>query len=463
MGSVDPWIANANTVPPDAGVEQRAEPTIIVNIPSTQRNLLDELQGIDMSSSAFPQPPQQALQLQGAEGLSGPVASGAGTRAGEPTQPSGPIPLATINGAGGTTGMPSIFGNTRPGHSHSQGQGWGGSSLSTPSLWSSVNNAMNNLGDLGGGGSGNGTIPPQEPAVTGGKAMSAKEKLILQVMEEMEIGRDVAVEIVGEEEEEEEEVDEVTKVVLIPKAQDKSKDFADIFADETIEPLELKLRNIMDAQLNTTRLVAERGKVATDQFTLGIFRQRDINDRPHTVYAVDTNESAISDFLRSASFQFSGFDFSGATFDSWLQTIDRVKFSGTTYAAKFGPFPFVMNEEKFTKYKNAFKIYGAVTHYIFYANRSIVVGFALEGKPPPTRRLKISLVDKGTYMGNLHPIHDIKLLGAPCCASCPAIFDGAHLPECEANKLKAADLAKLRKKRVFQAETRAKREAEPGE
>jgi hypothetical protein len=49
-------------VPPDAGVEQRAEPTITINIPSTQRNLLDELQGIDMSSSAFPQPPQQALQ-----------------------------------------------------------------------------------------------------------------------------------------------------------------------------------------------------------------------------------------------------------------------------------------------------------------------------------------------------------------------------------------------------------------
>ena len=113
--------------------------------------------------------------------------------------------------------------------------------------------------------------------MTGGKAMTAKEKLILQVMEEMEVARDVAVEIVGGEEEEEDEVDEVTKVVLIPKAQDKNKNFADIFADETIEPLELKLRNIMDAQLNTTRLVAERGKVATDQFTLGIFRQRDVN------------------------------------------------------------------------------------------------------------------------------------------------------------------------------------------
>ena len=44
-----------------------------------------------------------------------------------------------------------------------------------------------------------------------------------------------------------------------------------------------------------------------------------------------------------------------------------------------------MNEAKFAKYKGAFKIYGAVTHYIFYANRAIVVGFALEGKTPPTR------------------------------------------------------------------------------
>ena len=145
------------------------------------------------------------------------------------------------------------------------------------------------------------------------------------------------------------------------------------------------------------------------------------------MYAVDTDEPAISDFLRVASFQFMGFDFHGATFESWLSSIDRVKFSGNTYAVRFGPFPFVMNEEKFAKYKSAFKIYGAVTHYIFYANRSIVVGFAPEGKAPPTRRLKISLIDKGMYMGNLHPIYDIKLLGAPCCASCPAIFDGAHL------------------------------------
>ena len=83
-------------------------------------------------------------------------------------------------------------------------------------------------------------------------------------------------------------------------------------------------------------------------------------------------------------------------------SIDRVKFSGNTYAVRFGPFPFVMNEEKFAKYKSAFKIYGTVTHYIFYANRAIVVGFDLEGKEPPTRRLKISLIDKGVYLGHFH-------------------------------------------------------------
>ena len=81
--------------------------------------------------------------------------------------------------------------------------------------------------------------------------MSAREQLIFQVMEVMEVERDVAVEIVGGEEEEGEEMGEFTKVVLIPKVQDKKKNFADIFADETIEPLELKLRKIMDAQLNT--------------------------------------------------------------------------------------------------------------------------------------------------------------------------------------------------------------------
>ena len=60
---------------------------VVVNVPSAQRNLLDELQGIDMTASAFPQPPQQALQLQGATGLSGLVASAAQAQADKHAQP----------------------------------------------------------------------------------------------------------------------------------------------------------------------------------------------------------------------------------------------------------------------------------------------------------------------------------------------------------------------------------------
>ena len=52
-------------------------------------------------------------------------------------------------------------------------------------------------------------------------------------------------------------------MVLIPSAQDNKTLFTTIFDDTTIEPLKIKLRSIMDAQLNTTHLVAERGKVAT--------------------------------------------------------------------------------------------------------------------------------------------------------------------------------------------------------
>ena len=121
-----------------------------------------------------------------------------------------------------------------------------------------------NLGDLGSGDKTkeSNRVNVREPAVTGGAAMSEKEKLIYKVMEEMECSREDAVEIVGGEEEEEDEF-EVVQVVLIPTISDKKTSFATIFDDTTIEPLELKLRLIMEGQLNTARLVAERGKVNT--------------------------------------------------------------------------------------------------------------------------------------------------------------------------------------------------------
>ena len=117
-----------------------------------------------------------------------------------------------------------------------------------------------NLGDLSDGAKAKDSNSANlREAVGGGPHLSAKEKLILQIMEEMEVDRDVAVEIVGGEEEEDEE-NEVIQVVLIPSTSDNKTLFTAISEDTTIEPLETKLRSIMDGQLNTTRLVAERGK-----------------------------------------------------------------------------------------------------------------------------------------------------------------------------------------------------------
>ena len=124
-------------------MEQRAEPSIVVNAPPAQRNLLDELQGIDMTAPAFPHPPQQALQLQGVAGLSELVASAAQAQADKQALPSGKIPLAAAAGKEGSVATASIFSKAL---SHTQPQGSG--SLSTPSVWSSASMNVINLGDL---------------------------------------------------------------------------------------------------------------------------------------------------------------------------------------------------------------------------------------------------------------------------------------------------------------------------
>ena len=148
--------------------------------------------------------------MQGTTDLAELVAPAERAQADEHAQPRGLPPSTAAAGKEGSVATASIF---TKGISHTQPLG---GSLSTPSVWSSASMNVINLGDLGNGGktkeSNTGNI--REPAVTGGAAMSEKEKLIYKVMEEMECSREDAVEIVGGEEEEEEEF-EVVQVVLI--------------------------------------------------------------------------------------------------------------------------------------------------------------------------------------------------------------------------------------------------------
>ena len=95
----------------DAEVELRTEPSIVINIPPAQRNLLEELQGVDMTAAAFPQPPQQGLQLQGPTDLSELAASAARAQADKHAQPPGLFPSAAAAGKDGSVATASIFSN----------------------------------------------------------------------------------------------------------------------------------------------------------------------------------------------------------------------------------------------------------------------------------------------------------------------------------------------------------------
>ena len=116
------------------------------------------------------------------------------------------------------------------------------------------------------------------------------------------------------------------------------------------------------------------------------------------------------------------------------------------------------------KYASQLKMYGAMTNIVTYADRTATIGFALGDMEMPTRRKKIILCDKGAFVGFLHPVHNIRLLGGvPCCNYCPAILVATkthpkiqHTEGCEDAK-KEAHLYMARKKKLgAQAAEKAK-------
>ena len=52
----------------------------------------------------------------------------------------------------------------------------------------------------------------------------------------------------------------------------------------------------------------------------------------------------------------------------------------------------------------------------------------------PLYRRRISIVAGGKYLGMIHPVHGIRVLGISCCSFCPAIGDAECTAECAANR-----------------------------
>ena len=79
-------------------------------------------------------------------------------------------------------------------------------------------------------------------------------------------------------------------------------------------------------------------------------------------------------------------------------------------------------------------MHGVPINCITYANRSVTITFALGDRSLPEYRRRISIVRAGKYLGMIHPVHGIKVLGISSCSFCPAIGEAAHTAECTVNQ-----------------------------
>ena len=138
-----------------------------------------------------------------------------------------------------------------------------------------------------------------------------------------------------------------------------------------------------------------------------------------------------------------------APLEEWLESISAIKWTGRTFAVNFGPFPFTPTEHTITsKLAPLIKCYGSVTKTLVYADRTVTIGFALEGRSMPTTRKKIPLMVKDKHghkcVGVLMAPFHIKMLGvAEACRFCPAIGDH-HTPACSVNRASAERFKKRR-------------------
>ena len=118
----------------------------------------------------------------------------------------------------------------------------------------------------------------------------------------------------------------------------------------------------------------------------------------------------------------------------WLSTVAAIPYFGKRYGVVFGPFPFTPTWDHIKRYMPLMDHYGTPLNCIVYQNRMVTIAFALGDKPVPQYRRRISIVLNGKYMGMIHAVHGIKVLGIPSCSFCPAIGDAACTPECAKNK-----------------------------
>ena len=181
---------------------------------------------------------------------------------------------------------------------------------------------------------------------------------------------------------------------------------------------------------------------------VGIYQQININDRKQTVLTVECSERVYNHYY-GMTFDYKDkealFKFEGTSLKEWITKVGTMEYLGTTYGLNIGPMPRAPTDDTIKMLAPLLKKYGKMTHVIYYADRTITIGFALGELIMPPFRKPIPLFDGGTYAGKLDATNNIRLMGVPCCSFCPGIGD-YHSGECATNKEKQEAFLARKKK-----------------
>ena len=204
-----------------------------------------------------------------------------------------------------------------------------------------------------------------------------------------------------------------------------------------------------------------------EKIEVGIYQQIDANGLKHTVVTVTGPEHVYKE-LDGKVFDFEdpmGFEdnqnpkiiFKGTSLKEWISKVGAVKERGMTFGINMGPFPRAPTDATINMIAPLLKMYGTMTHVIYYADHTITMGFALGDLTMPMFRKPIPVIDGGTYAGMLDATHNIRMVGVPNCMFCSGIGEN-HSGACAQNKAKMLSFLKRKQKL---AATKGATSAEP--
>ena len=204
-----------------------------------------------------------------------------------------------------------------------------------------------------------------------------------------------------------------------------------------------------------------------EKIEVGIYQQIDANGLKHTVVTVTGPEHVYKE-LDGKVFDFEdpvGFEdnqnpkiiFKGTSLKEWISKVGAVKERGMTFGINMGPFPRAPTDSTINMIAPLLKMYGTMTHVIYYADHTITMGFALGDLTMPMFRKPIPVIDGGTYAGMLDATHNIRMVGVPNCMFCSGIGEN-HSGACAQNKAKMLSFLKRKQKL---AATKGATSAEP--